>query len=88
MAKIFKREKIIINLTYLIMIFSLTSLLAEGIKLDLSIMKQLIFVGLGGFIIKFFLFKPLFFYGLILLSSIVLIMVDKYYLPIIYKYIV
>lgn len=79
-----RNQKLILNLIYIIFVFSLLYIigLSIGIRLKLTLFMQISISIIGSLIVKFFLLNPLVLYILLVLGFIVLVIIHKYYFPI------
>uniref|UniRef100_UPI003325E56F hypothetical protein n=1 Tax=Proteiniborus sp. TaxID=2079015 RepID=UPI003325E56F len=60
-----KKQKLISNIIYASLVFSLVYILGLGIGLKLNIILQILIVFLGSAIVKFFLLNPLILYAIL-----------------------
>lgn len=77
-----KTQKLIINLFYASLVFSLAYILGLGIRLKLNIGIQAIIVIIGSTLVKFFLFHPLVLYILIVVGFLGTALVHRYITPV------
>lgn len=74
------------NIIYVLMVFTLLYIMGIVIGIDINISTQLLFVLIGGMLVKFFLFNPLFLYAIIAITSIIAVLVHRYYSPILFVF--
>lgn len=78
-----KSQRIIKNIIYIAFIFSLLYLFGLVINLNLHIILQLTIVFIGAMLVKFFILNPLVLYGLLTITFISALLVNRYITPII-----
>lgn len=80
----YKSQKMISNLIYSTLVFTLVYLFGLAINLEIEMFTKIFIVVIGSAIVKFFLFNPLILYILLLISLIALILVHRYITPILF----
>lgn len=79
-----KKQKLISNIIYASLVFSLVYILGLGIGLKLNIILQILIVFLGSAIVKFFLLNPLILYAILAASLLSAILVHRFITPILF----
>ena len=77
-----KKQKFLLNLLYIAIIFTLTTLIVGVIELELTFFSQLIIVIIISTIIKYFVKYPFTFFLTLVLSFLILLVIDKFRSPI------
>lgn len=80
-----KNQKLILNIIYTSLVFTLVYILALGIGLKLNIIMQILGVFLGSIVVKFFLFNPLVLYILLIFAFLVLVSVNHFITPVLFS---
>lgn len=77
-----KKQKFLLNLLYIAIIFTLTGLIGNVIELEISLLNQLIIVIIIATIIKYFTKYPLFLFLTMIIGFLILLFINAYKFPI------